>query len=106
VALFDNGEAISDIGKHFPPFTITFIMAMGLNHPCRLVTRKNLVLEKLWPFADDSLMLCLGWDGAELRSAPTRRHNGVMCIEKGKFPASPAGDITYAVWKASLNIGT
>ena len=64
------------------------------------------MLEKLGPLADDSLIQHLGWDGAELRSAPTRRHNGVMCVQKDKLPASPARDIIYGVWKASLNIGT
>jgi len=29
VVLFDNGDSISDIGKHFSPFTITFIMAIA-----------------------------------------------------------------------------
>ena len=29
VALFDNGDSTSDIGKHFSPFTITFIMDIG-----------------------------------------------------------------------------
>ena len=51
------------------------------------------MLEKLGPLADDLLIQCLGWDGAELRSAPTGRHNGVLCIEKDTFPASPARDI-------------
>jgi len=51
------------------------------------------VLEKLGPYADDSMIQCLGWDEAELRSAPTGRHNGVLCVEKDNFPASPARDI-------------
>jgi len=64
------------------------------------------VLEKLEPSADNSLIQCLGWNGAELRSARTRRHNVVMCVGEDKFPASPARDIIYAVWKTLLNIGT
>jgi hypothetical protein len=106
VAVLDNGDLMSYIGKHFSPCTITFKMAIGTEPSLSTGFKEELGAGEAGSCTDDSLIQCLGWNWAELRSAPSRRHNGVLCVEKDKFPTSPAHDIILAVWKASLNIGT
>lgn len=67
LALFDNGDSISDIGKHFSSFTTTFIMANGTEPSPSTDHKEELGPGRLGSFADDSYS---AYVGMELSSGP------------------------------------
>ena len=102
------GQRRLDI-RHLKTFCpITFITATAIGTEPSLSTgyKEELGAGEAEALPYDSLIRCQGWDSAELGLHTVRYHNGVMCVEKNTVLASPARDIIYAVWKASLNIGT